>query len=193
VPVDLTQAGAAERLVEAALERWGRVDVLVNNAGAVDTSPALEESAERFREVVEVNLVAPFLLARRVAAAMIEQGGGSIVNIASVNGVVASRNWPETSYAASKGGVVNLTRELANQWAPQGVRVNAIGPGYFGTEMTSDLLDTEDGRRFVGRHTPMRRHGRPHELDGVLLFLASEASSYVTGQLVVVDGGWTII
>jgi NAD(P)-dependent dehydrogenase (short-subunit alcohol dehydrogenase family) len=194
VAADVNNEADLEQLVQAATERYGRIDILVNNAGVSDQDSALEESADEFRRVIETNLVAPFLLARLVARGMVErESGGAIVNIASVNGVLASRSWPETAYTASKAGVVNLTRELANQWAPQGIRVNAIGPGYFESEMTAELFTNERAVNWVARHTPMRRHGRVDELDGALLFLASDASSYVTGQLLLVDGGWTIV
>jgi NAD(P)-dependent dehydrogenase (short-subunit alcohol dehydrogenase family) len=193
VSTDLRDEAAIEALVDAAIERFGRVDVLVNNAGTVDQGSAFDLTAERFRDVIEVNLVAPFLLSRIVARHMAGRSGGSIVNIASVNGLLASRSWPETSYAASKGGLVNLTRELANQWAPEGIRVNAIAPGYFPTEMTSELFGNDRGVEWVARHTPMRRAGEPHELDGAVLFLAGDGSTYVTGQVLVVDGGWSVV
>jgi NAD(P)-dependent dehydrogenase (short-subunit alcohol dehydrogenase family) len=194
VAADVNNEADLEQLVRTATERYGRIDVLVNNAGTTDQDPALDESSEEFRRVIETNLVAPFLLARLVARRMVEQeSGGAIVNIASVNGLLASRSWPETAYTASKGGVVNLTRELANQWAPHGIRVNGIAPGYFESEMTAELFANERAVNWVARHTPLRRHGRVDELDGALLFLASDASSYVTGQLLVVDGGWTIV
>jgi NAD(P)-dependent dehydrogenase (short-subunit alcohol dehydrogenase family) len=193
VPTDLTDDAAVESLVAMTIENFGRIDVLVNNAGAVDEGTAFELGADAFRAVMEVNLVAPFLLARAAARHMAQEDGGSIINVASINGFVASRSWPETSYAASKGGLVNLTRELANQWAKSGIRVNALAPGFFPTEMTADLLDTERGHEWVAKNTPMRRPGLEHELDGALLFLASGASTYVTGQLIVVDGGYTAI
>lgn len=193
MPTDLLDDVAIADLVAKVVDRFGRIDVLVNNAGAVDRGSALELPVEDFRSVLALNLVVPFLLARTVARQMTEGAGGSIVNVASINGLVASRSWPETAYVASKGGLVTLTRELANQWATHGVRVNAIAPGYFPTEMTRELLGDQQGIDSVSRHTPMRRPGRPHELDGALLFLASDASSYMTGQIVVVDGGWTVV
>lgn len=193
VVTDLLDEASLDALVDVALEGYGQVDVLVNNAGVTDLRPALEEPAERFREVVETNLTAPFLLARKTAAAMIDRGrGGVIMNTASVNGILASRSWPETSYTASKGGLINLTRELACQWAEYGIRVNALAPGYFETEMTSELFN-EQGQAWIARHTPLGRAGTEQDLDGALLFLVSDASSYVTGQLLIVDGGWTII
>ncbi len=193
VPTDLRNDRAIADLVAAAVDRFGRIDVLVNNAGAVDSGPALDLAAEDFRSVLELNLVVPFLLSRAVARHMVNGSGGSIINVASVNGLLASRSWPETGYAASKGGLVNLTRELANQWATCTIRVNAIAPGYFPTEMTGELLGSKRGIEWVSRHTPMRRPGEPHELDGALLFLATDASTYVTGQIIAVDGGWTAV
>jgi NAD(P)-dependent dehydrogenase (short-subunit alcohol dehydrogenase family) len=194
VRCDLTRADELDRPVDAALERCGRVDVLVNNAGGIDSGPALEEPLARFQEVVAINLVAPFALAQRAARAMVASGeGGTIVNIASVLGLVGNGTMPQAGYAASKGGLVNLTRELAAQWARHGIRVNALAPGFFESEMTAEMLSGERGRDWIARRTPMRRHGREGELDGALLFLASAASSYVTGQVVCVDGGWTSI
>src|SRR3954471_19767016 len=193
VACDLAEPGAAEGVVAAAAERFGRIDVLVNNAGTTDVVPALEESEERFRRVLDVNLVAPFLLAREAAARMAESGGGSIVNVASVLGMVGIGRIPQAGYAASKGGLVNMTRELAAQWSRSGVRVNALAPGCFVSEMTADLFEGETGRAFTRRGAPMGRPGREHELDGALLFLAGDASSYVTGQVITVDGGWTAV
>jgi NAD(P)-dependent dehydrogenase (short-subunit alcohol dehydrogenase family) len=194
VPGDLQRGEDLDRVVDATLERFGRVDVLVNNAGAVDTGPALEEPLQRFRDVLAVNLVAPFALAQRAARAMIAGGeGGAIVNVASILGLVGVGQIPQAGYAASKGGVINLTRELAAQWARDGVRVNALAPGWFETEMTEDMFSQESGHKWVARRAPMGRHGREGELDGALLFLASAASTYVTGQVLAVDGGWTSV
>jgi NAD(P)-dependent dehydrogenase (short-subunit alcohol dehydrogenase family) len=122
---------------------------------------------------------------------MLAAGSGSVVNVASILGLVASGQIPQASYAASKGAVVNLTRELAVQWARRGVRVNAIAPGWFLSEMTEEMFGDEASQRWIARNTPMGRSGTEDELDGALLFLASDASSYVTGQTVAVDGGWT--
>jgi NAD(P)-dependent dehydrogenase (short-subunit alcohol dehydrogenase family) len=194
VACDLNRAADLELPVQRAIEACGRVDVLVNNAGVENIQPALEEDPERFRLVLEVNLVAPFLLARTAARNMLERGaGGSIVNVASMLGLVGVGRPPQAGYTASKGGLVNLTRELSAQWASSGVRVNAIAPGFFESEMTEELFANERGPKWVARHTPMRRHGDVHELDGALLFLASDASSYVTGHILAVDGGWTSI
>ncbi|MGB2757813.1 MAG: SDR family oxidoreductase, partial [Acidimicrobiia bacterium] len=144
--------------------------------------------------ILELNLVAPYDLSRFAAPIMIEHGGGSIVNIASLWGLIGIGKIPDASYAASKGGLVNLTRELAAQWANRGVRVNAIAPGWFRSEMTqATMFDDERGRSWVNRMTPMARAGKEHELDGALLLLASDASSFVTGITLPVDGGWTAV
>lgn len=194
VACDVTSTEDRDRLIEVTLDRYDRIDVLVNNAGTTNVKKALDETDEEFAHVIDVNLNAPFALARQAAAEMIDREiVGSIVNIASVIGLVGSVRIPEASYAASKGGLVNLTRELAGQWARKGVRVNAIAPGFFESEMTQPMFETESGMSFIERETPMARAGREGELDGVLLFLASDASSYVTGQTIPVDGGWTII
>ena len=195
VRCDLQDTDALDDVVRGALDRYRRVDVLVNNAGMVDAEPALDEPVERFREVLAVNLVAPFALAQRAARAMLENGeaGGTIVNIASILGLRGVGQIPQAGYAASKGGVVNLTRELAAQWARKGIRVNGIAPGWFESEMTEDMFADERGRKWVARRAPMGRHGREGELDGALLYLASDASTYVTGQILAVDGGWTAV
>jgi NAD(P)-dependent dehydrogenase (short-subunit alcohol dehydrogenase family) len=195
VDQDLSRVDDVGSVIDRALERFGRVDVLVNNAGMVDVHPAEEEPLEEFRKVIDVNLVAPFALSQHAARAMLDGGGGgAIVNVASVLGLVGVGQIPQAGYAASKGGIVNLTRELSAQWSRKGVRVNAIAPGWFESEMTADMFSEEGkGRDWVARRAPLGRHGREGELDGALVFLASDASSYVTGHILAVDGGWTSI
>jgi len=195
VACDLAAPGASAALVERALDHYGQIDVVVNNAGVDHTESALEESLDDFRRELEVNLVAPFELARLAARSMIEAGrGGSIVNIASILGLVGVGQIPDAGYAASKGGLVNMTRELSAQWARKGVRVNTIAPGWFRSEMTEErMFGDERSMRWVHQRTPMGRAGDEHELDGALLFLASDASTYVTGTVLAVDGGWTAI
>jgi NAD(P)-dependent dehydrogenase (short-subunit alcohol dehydrogenase family) len=195
VACDLSDPDAPRTLVEATLERYGAVDVLVNNAGTDVLAPALEEPIDAFRGVLEVNLVAAFALSQLAARSMIETGrGGTIVNVASLWGLVGVGQIPMASYAASKGGLVNLTRELAAQWARKGVRVNTLAPGWFRTEMTEGrMFGDERSERWMRGRTPMGRGGDEHELDGALLFLASDASSFVTGQVLCVDGGWTAV
>jgi len=195
VRADFATDEAAPLCVEAALANFGAIDVVVNNAGISRTVKAIEDTAEGFRHELQVDLVAPYDLAARSAKWMIENGrAGSVINIASVLGQVAGGPLPLPGYAAAKGGLVQLTRELASQWARNGVRVNAIGPGWFESEMTTDaMFNDERGQAFIKRGAPMGRAGQEHELDGALLFLASDASSYVTGQTLFVDGGWTIV
>jgi NAD(P)-dependent dehydrogenase (short-subunit alcohol dehydrogenase family) len=178
-------------LVETALQRFGRVDVLVNNAGTVHHGPAEDEPIEEFRRVIEVNLNAVFRLSQLAARPMLAQESGSIVNISSIFGLGASAPIAQASYGASKGAIVNLTRDLAGQWMRRGVRVNAIAPGFFPSGMTDEIFSEEGSMRWIRRNTPAGRPGREHELDGALLLLASDAGSYITGQTIAVDGGWT--
>jgi len=191
VACDVAVDADLERLTAATLERFGRIDILVNNAGISANYPAELEPIAEFRRVVDVNLNALFLLSQLVGRQMIQQGGGSIVNIASILGLVASAPIKQASYTATKGAVVNLTRELAAEWARKGVRVNAIAPGWFPSEMTAEMWTDEGSLNYINRNAPMARGGQEHELDGALLFLAGDASSYVTGQILAVDGGWT--
>lgn len=192
---DISRPDQVDAVVKTVLDRFGRVDILVNNAGMVDVHPAEKEPLDDFRKVIDVNLVAPFALSQHAARAMLNRGdGGAIVNVASVLGLVGVGQIPQAGYAASKGGIVNLTRELSAQWSRKGIRVNAIAPGWFESEMTADMFSEEGkGREWVARRAPMKRHGREGELDGALVFLASDASSYVTGHVLAVDGGWTSI
>jgi NAD(P)-dependent dehydrogenase (short-subunit alcohol dehydrogenase family) len=192
VACDVAEDADIDRLVEVSLERFGHIDVLVNNAGVGGPVPGLDESPDAFRRTIAVNLTGAFVACQRVGAHMLDRGSGAIVNVASMLGLVGSGQVPFPSYTASKGGLVNLTRELAAEWGRGGVRVNALAPGWFPSDMTADLFD-EQGLRWVRRKSPMGRPGDPHELDGALLFLASDASSYVTGHILVVDGGWTAV
>jgi len=192
VQCDVTVPSDNERLVKIAFEQCGRIDVLVNNAGMTDGPVrAEEESLEEFNRVVAVDMTSVFHLSHLVAPIMIERGAGSIINIASIHGLCAAAPNNQAGYTAAKGGVINLTRELAVQWARKGIRVNAIAPAYFETEITAAMFADERSMQWVRRHTPMGRAGKIHELDGALLFLAADASSYVTGAILTVDGGWT--
>jgi NAD(P)-dependent dehydrogenase (short-subunit alcohol dehydrogenase family) len=191
VECDVTVDSEVDRLIAAGVEATGHLDVLVNAAGVAPPEDEEIESPDLFRRVLEVNAVGLYACARAAARVMLDRGAGSIVNVASISGLVAGDGPDTPSYAASKGAVVNLTRELAVRWAPRGLRVNALAPGWFPSEMTAETLSSEAGRQFVKERTPLGRPGRADELDGALLFLASEASSYVTGHTLVVDGGWT--
>jgi NAD(P)-dependent dehydrogenase (short-subunit alcohol dehydrogenase family) len=187
VACDVSVPEDRDALVRAAVAETGRLDVLVNNAGAPGATRAEDESPADFADVLAVNLVAPFHLAKLAAAAHVT----SIVNVSSILGVVSTAPIGGASYAASKAGLIGLTRELAGQWGAAGVRVNALAPGWFRSEMTEGLFADEQASRWVGRNTMLGRGGEREELDGALLFLASDASSYCTGQVLVVDGGWT--
>ena len=193
IQADVTSESDVARLVEETVSRFGGVDVLVNNAGTTHIVPAEEETTSDFERILGVNLTSTFVCCQQFGRVMLEAGRGSIVNLSSVLGSVASGLIPQSGYVASKGGVVQLTKELATQWARRGVRVNAIAPGWFVSEMTTDMFETESGQSYIRKRTPMGRGGQPEELVGTLLFLASDASSFVTGQVIHVDGGWTTI
>lgn len=194
VPCDITADGAPQALIDSTLEAHGRVDIVVNNAGISRVLPAIDDDIDDFRHEIEIDLVAPYEIARRAAKWMIENDQpGSIINTGSVLGKGGGGRLKAPGYAAAKGGLHNLTRELASQWARKNVRVNAIAPGWFETEMNSDMFGTDGGMNYIVSNTPMGRPGTGGELDGALLFLASNASTYVTGQVVFVDGGWTAI
>ena len=190
---DVTERASVEAAVSNAESAYGPIDILVNNAGIGSPVPAELEPLEEFRQVVAVNLTGLFALSQKAGGLMLLNGNGVIINVASILGVVASGQIPQASYASTKGAVVNLTRELAVQWARKGVRVNALAPGWFQTEMTAEMFEDEGALRWAKKKTPMGRTGHENELDGALLFLASDASSFVTGQIVCVDGGWTAV
>lgn len=193
VPVrcDVTRDEDRRALVDRCYEQTGRLDVLVNNAGMPGPPQAEQESAEGFAALLEVNLLAGFHLALAAATALPEGRGASIVNISSIIGLASTAPIGGASYAASKAGVLGLTRELAGQWGHRGIRVNAVVPGWFDTEMTDGLFSNDKSAGWVRRNTMLGRGGAAGEVDGAVLFLASDASSYMTGQTVVVDGGWT--
>lgn len=189
VACDVSRDGDRTRLIDRAVELGG-VQVLVNNAAAAGATSTAEEDADAFSRVLDVNLVAAYDLAR-LAVERSPRPPSSIVNVGSILGLVSGAPLAGAAYASSKAGLVGLTRELAGQWARLGVRVNALVPGWVETEMTAALRSDEKAAAWVDRHTPLRRMGTVEELDGALLLLASGASSFMTGQTVVVDGGWT--
>lgn len=194
VPCDIAAPGAPEELLARTLEEFGQVDIVVNNAGISRVLPAVDDDIEGFRHELNLDLVAPYELSRHAARWMIEAARpGSIISTGSVLGHVAGGRLKAPGYAAAKGGLHNLTRELASQWARKNIRVNAIAPGWFETEMNGEMFDTTGGMTYITSNTPMGRPGQVEELDGALLFLASGASTYVTGQILFVDGGWTAI
>jgi NAD(P)-dependent dehydrogenase (short-subunit alcohol dehydrogenase family) len=193
VRCDVTDPADRERMVETVVDRHGRLDGLVNNAGAGATGPALKSSTEAFARVLDLNLTAPFALSCLAAARMRGGGGGSIVNVASVMGLRSIGEIPDAAYVASKAGVIGLTRELASQWGGHGIRVNAVAPGFFASEMTTELGDDPEAfPEFLLARTPLRRGGRAGELDEAVLFLLGAGSSFVTGHVLSVDGGMSV-
>ncbi|MEQ3549894.1 glucose 1-dehydrogenase [Pseudonocardia nematodicida] len=185
VAADVADPDDCERVAAAATERFGRLDVLVNNAGVSSVVPALRESPGDFRRVLDVNLAGAYWMAQACARRM--SAGASVVNVSSVLGLVASV-LPQAAYSASKAGLIGLTRDLAQQWSGRrGIRVNALAPGFVNTEMTGEMTDETLDRFLAG--APLRRLGTQRELDAALLFLAAPASAYVTGATLAVDGG----
>ena len=192
VQCDASEMSQCDDLVSTTLERFGRIDVLVNNAGTVALAKPEDETMADWRRVMGINLDAAFYLSQQCAKRhMLPNRAGVIVNVASILGMVSSERLPQASYAASKGALINLTRELACLWARKGIRVNALCPGFFDSELTNELVEDDGGIAWLKRRTPMGRIGNEDELDGALLFLASNASTYVTGTTLAVDGGWT--
>lgn len=192
VPCDLSQPDGVDAFVSDVLDRHDTVDILVNNAGATWGAPAEEHPMEAWHKVIDLNLTATFQLTQRVAAAtMLPRGRGRVINVASVAGMRG--NHPDMmgtiAYNTSKGGVIAMTRALAVEWARRGVTVNAIAPGYFPTKMTRGTL--EYAQELIEQVTPLGRVGGPEDLKGVAVLLASDASAYITGQTIAVDGGLT--
>ncbi|MFC6823690.1 SDR family NAD(P)-dependent oxidoreductase [Halopelagius fulvigenes] len=190
--VDVTDEASVEAMVEDVTDRLGPVDVLVNNAGIVENSPAEETSLDSWRRVLAVNLDGVFLCAKHVGQRMLERGGGRIVNIASMSGFDVNVPQKQASYNTTKAGVSMLTKSLAVEWADRGVRVNAIAPGYMRTDLVDEVLEANPEMEETWlENTPIGRLGRPEELRELVVYLASDASSYMTGSTVVMDGGYT--
>ena len=185
---NLGDAEFRNQVVGELLERWGRIDILVNNAGTVARAPAADISEEDWDRVIELNLTTLFRLCQRVGRLMIERKSGKIINLASLLSFSGGIGVP--SYAASKGGVAQITKALANEWARFNVNVNAIAPGYMLTELTRPLHDDPVRFRQINERIPAGRWGDPVDLKGAVVFLASRASDYVNGHVLVVDGGW---
>ena len=190
VTCDVSCPAGREALIAQVAERGGQVDVLVNNAAVDSGAKPDQESSEQFESVLRTNLAAPFHLAQ-LAARVAGPDGLSVINVGSILGSVSAAPLGNASYAAAKAGLLGLTRELAGHWGGSGVRVNALAPGWFRSELNEDLFAEERSMRWIRRNTMLRRAGEPSELDGALLFLASGASTYCTGQVLTVDGGWT--
>jgi NAD(P)-dependent dehydrogenase (short-subunit alcohol dehydrogenase family) len=187
---DVSKPEEIQSMVDDTIRNFGRLDIIVNNAGVAAMSPAVDISVEEWNKVVSVNLTGVFLCARAAARQMMKQGGGNVINISSIYGAVGDV-FPASPYYATKGAVINMTRDLAVEWAPYNIRVNAIAPGFFPSEMTEAIFQNPGYLEYILKQTPLGRTGKPDDLKGVVVFLASSASEYVTGQTLFVDGGWT--
>ncbi len=189
IAADTTRESDGNQLMDQAVSALGSIDILVNNAGINIRKPVLELTPEEYRQVLATNLEGYFLCARAAGRHLEEQSHGKVINVSSIMGSVALPG--QAAYASSKGGVEQLTKVLALEWALHGVQVNALAPTYFETELTRPLFEDPERNSFISGRTPMGRWGQPHELVGAVIFLASRASDYITGHTLVVDGGWT--
>jgi NAD(P)-dependent dehydrogenase (short-subunit alcohol dehydrogenase family) len=187
LPTDVTQENAVEEAAEAVVEAFGRVDILVNNAGVAHVAPLLELTLADLRRVLDVNIVGAILCARAFGAHMVAQRKGTVINVASISGLAGE---PEvTAYSASKGALIAFTKSLAIEWARHGVTVNAVAPGYFRTDLNKKALDDVQIGPKIVKHIPLRRVGQPEELGPLVVYLASDAAAFMTGSVVVLDGG----
>jgi NAD(P)-dependent dehydrogenase (short-subunit alcohol dehydrogenase family) len=188
---DLTKSDQVRKVAEEIQQKYGRLDIAFNNAGIACNVPSEDCSDEDWLRVINVNLNAVFFCCREFGRVMLEQGKGSIINTASMSGIISNTPQPQSAYNASKGAVIMLTKSLAGEWAKRGVRVNSVSPGYIGTEMTKMGMTRTEWYNDWLKFTPMGRVGEPREVSAAVVFLASDASSYFTGSNLVVDGGYT--
>ncbi len=191
LPCDVSRPDDVQAVVDKTMQAYGRLDILINNAGITWAAPAAEMPIEKWRKVIDVNLTGAFLFSQAAGREMLKAGYGRIINVASIAGLIASVHGPHyAAYAASKAGLMGLTRELAASWGRQGIRVNAIAPGYFHSRLADGAIEMVEPE--LKATSPLGRVGADGELKGVVVFLAADASNYVTGQVVVVDGGWSV-
>jgi gluconate 5-dehydrogenase len=193
VKADMLKNDDIKEAVKAIVKHYGRIDILVNNAGVATSGPSHQHGDEEWEKVIDTNLNSVFYMSREVGAVMIKQQYGKIINLGSIHSKVAMPNMPLAAYSASKGGIWMLTKSLAAEWASHNITVNAIGPSYFPSEMTGGVLSDPTFSEVIKKSCPMGRLGRPEELDGAIVYFASDASSFTTGQLLNIDGGWTAI
>ncbi|MBB3606493.1 NAD(P)-dependent dehydrogenase (short-subunit alcohol dehydrogenase family) [Mycolicibacterium sp. BK556] len=193
ITADLAESDQVRTAASACLDAFdGSVDILVNNAAYLAAgAKAEDESYEDIRRTLAVNVEAPILLAQAVFPGMCAAGNGSIINITSITASVGIGRFPQAVYAATKGGMEALTREWAAQWSRYGIRINSLAPGFIETEMTSSVIHESNVQNWILRNSLLPRHGQPEDFDGALLLLASDAGRYITGQRILVDGGWT--
>ena len=188
--LEVTSGQPVKKGVGEILDYFGKVDILVNNAGTNYRVPVLEYPEEEWDRVIDTNLKGYYLVAQALVPQMIERGYGKVINMSSILGTIAIEN--QLASASSKGGVNQMTKIMALEWAKKGVRVNAIAPTYFGTEMVKQIAEDKERYDFINERTPMGRWGNLEELEGIVIFLASPASDFITGQSIAIDGGWTI-
>ena len=193
IKCDVTKEDDVEQAVAKTFDHFGKIDVLINNAGVSSGTLAEDLSIDEWNKVINTNLTGVWLASKHVIRYMKEKNNGRIINIASMWGAVGNTAVPVAPYHASKGGVINLTRALAAEWAKYGITVNAVGPGFFESEMTDDVLNNEQFLNYIKLSTPLGRIGRIGELNGIIIYLSSDASSYTTGQTIFVDGGTTSV
>jgi NAD(P)-dependent dehydrogenase (short-subunit alcohol dehydrogenase family) len=190
-PADLTHSSQVSNLARHVKDKYGRIDIAFNNAGIAHSVPAEECTDEQWLQVININLNALFYCCREFGRVMLPQGKGSIINTASMSGVISNNPQPQCAYNAAKAAVIMLTKSLAGEWAKRGVRVNSISPGYINTPMTPKGQIRSDWYELWMTFSPMRRIGEPQEIAPAVVFLASEASSFFTGSNLVIDGGYT--
>lgn len=190
---DITDTERVKEAVKATMDKFGRVDILMNNAGTGAVANAEDITDEQFKKELDIDLFGTFVCSREFGKEMIKAQYGRIINIASMYGLVGNMIVGSAPYHAAKGGVVNLTRALAAEWGKHGITVNSICPGYFYTDLTTETLDSEFFQAIAKRSIPIERYGKSGELDTCALFLASPASTYVNGQNIAVDGGYTCV
>lgn len=190
---DVMKTEQIKSAVEQVEKDFGRIDILVNNAGLGLVDAADKTTDEMWRSMIDTNLNGVYFFAREVGKVMLKQKYGRIINIGSIHSTVSMKGMPVTAYCSTKGGVLMLTKSLATEWAKEGITVNAIGPGYFALGMAEGIVDDPEFLKIIEFMCPMGRAGKSGDLDTTVVYLASEASRYITGQIITVDGGWTAL
>jgi 2-deoxy-D-gluconate 3-dehydrogenase len=188
LPSDVSKPSEIQAMVNRVIEAFGKIDILINSQGTQVRKPALEMTEHDWDGLMSINLKSVFFTCQAVGRQMVEQGNGKIINVASLTSVIGLPNI--SIYGASKGGVAQLTKALAVEWAPFHINVNAVLPGYYKTALTEDLFKNEERAKWILGRIPLGRTGLPEDLKGTVVFLSSEASDYITGQIIPVDGGW---